>query len=187
MLTNTLRKIAIIATMAFVFVGLAACANESEGNDATVDNTTTTTVVTTTTEDKEETEATTTTAVTTAEPEKTEEVTTTTEATTTTEVIETSEPETETEVTTAEEPEEEKYFTVEECLRKALEKNTDLEVVEIEYNEINDNLSVITSDGSKFNVSPNVMDAYHSGETLNVEYFLVSNTEERKSIVYFPQ
>ena len=120
MLKQTTRKFAIIATVVFACVAVAACGSTgSAGNDARMTKdvnakrsvvttaeekteATTTTSSTETTTSKSETSTTTTTETTTSEPEKTEEVTTTIEATTTT-----AEPEiTETEATTAEEPEE---------------------------------------------------------------------------------
>ena len=183
MLTNTLRKIAIIATMAFAFVGLAACANESEGNDAMVD-TTTTTVVTTTAEDKEKTEATnttTTTAVTTAEPEKTEEVTTTTEATTTT-VATTAEPEiTETEATTAEASEETGIVTMadnpdgmypfEECFRRKAEEYSKQKVISIDIDCDNEVYEATLEDGQKAYLSVYTGFSYNPDELYSIDIF----------------
>ena len=183
MLTNTLRKIAIIATMAFAFVGLAACANESEGNDAMVD-TTTTTVVTTTAEDKEKTEATnttTTTAVTTAEPEKTEEVTTTTEATTTT-VATTAEPEiTETEATTAEASEETGIVTMadnpdgmypfEECFRRKAEEYSKQKVISIDIDSDNEVYEATLEDGQKAYLSIYTGFSYNPDELYSIDIF----------------
>lgn len=123
MLRQTTRKFAIIATVVFSCVAVAACGNTgSAGNDAIrakevaatravvttaaekTEATTTTTSSTETTTSKSKTTTTTTTttaATTTAEPE-----TVKTTATTTTAATTTAEPEiTETEATTAEEPE----------------------------------------------------------------------------------
>ena len=153
--------------------GCGESASENSANDTTT--TTTTTAATTTTAEQVETPEE---ATTTAEPETEEPTpTTTTEATTsepetaattktttTTEAI-TSEPET----TTAEVPDDEKYFTVEECLAKIIKENFDKEILNISESETG-SIRIATTDGDYISLMMD-KDLYHSGEKVNIDNF----------------
>ena len=202
MLRQTTRKIAIIATVVFTCVAVAACGSTgSAGNDAirakevaatravvttAAEKTeaTTTTSSTETTTSKPKTTTTTTAATTTAEPEKTEEVTTTTEPTTTT-VATTAEPEiTETEATTAEEPEEtgivtmadnpEGMYPMSECFRRKVEEYSGSVVVSIGPDPDYDTYLAVVEDGRKYVFACDDMSRYENDEITSINEYILS-------------
>lgn len=126
-------------------------------------------------------DTTTTTAATTIAVSETEAESTTT----TTEPIEASEPETETtepidisetetETTTAEPEEEEKYFTVEECIEKLIRENYGKEIDYIAVLQTVGVLEVYTTDGDYVTIGID-LDLYRSGEKVNIDNFVVYN------------
>lgn len=149
--------------------GVSGCG--SSGEEPVTDSDTTTTTAATTTA-VSETEAESTTTITepigASEPE-----------TETTEPIQFSE--TETETTTAEPEEEEKYFTVEECIAKLMKENYGKEVEGIRVMELQSSLEVYTTDGDYFHVVID-LELYYSGEKVNIDNFTIY----KRKMIYNP-
>ena len=190
MLKQTTRKFAIIATVVFACVAVAACGSTgSAGNDArmtkdvnakksvvttaeekTEATTTTSSTETTTSKSETSTTTTTTTETTTSEPEKTEEVTTTIEATTTT-----AEPEiTETEATTADNPD--GMYPMPECFKRKVEEYSGGEVTNVEMDQEYGTYAAQTENGQKYIYYIGKRENYESGVITNIDDYILSDS-----------